>query len=317
MVRFVVSRLIQMVVVVITVTFLAFMLVNLLPGNIIEAILGTDYTKAAAVQLTKELGLSQPLLVRYGDWLGNAFRGDLGDSLVTHLSVASTIGQTVWPSVELLIGAQLSAFVLAGAIAIGSVVSGRVWVDRAGTSLSFLATSIPGFVVGILLLELFSVRLHLVPSIGWIAPSAGGWGQNLSAMALPCFVLSLIVFPGYMRVFRNELYAELHSEYVLLARTKGISRTRLVLRHVVRNSLFGLITVSAFSLGTLVAGAIIIEKIFAIPGIAALILDGITNRDSTVVVGCVAIVAIVIVLLNLAADLLHAALDPRVRRELR
>ena len=292
--RFIVSRLIQMVVVVIIVTFLAFMLVNLLPGNIIQAILGTNYTKAAAVQLTKELGLSQPLLVRYGHWLGNAFAGHLGNSLVTHLSVASTIWQTAGPSVELLIGAQLFALLLASIIAIGSVMSGQAVVDRVGTSISFLATSIPAFVVGILLLELFSVQFHLVPSIGWISPSAGGWSQNLSAMVLPCFVLALVVFPGYMRVLRNELYAELNSEYVLLARTKGISRTRLMMRHVVRNSLFGLITVSAFSLGTLVAGAVIIEKIFAIPGIAALILNGITNRDSTVVVGCVAVVAIFI-----------------------
>jgi peptide/nickel transport system permease protein len=314
MIRFIVGRLVQMLVVIVLVTFMAFMLVNLLPGNIVESILGSSYTPQAAKVLSKELDLNQGVLIRYWHWLDGAVQGHLGNSLVTHLSVASTIGKTLGPTAELLIGSQIIAVLLAGIIALASVTSRHAWVDRLGTGISFLAASVPAFVSGLLLLNVFAVRLHWVSSIGWVPPDQG-LGHNLSAIVLPCLTLSFLVFPTYMRVFRNELQAQLRSEYVLLARTKGISTTRLMLRHVARNSLFGLVTVSAFSIGALVAGAVIIEDIYSIPGIAVLLLNGITGRDSTIVVGCVAFLAIVIVLLNLVADLAYVALDPRVRSQ--
>lgn len=314
MLRFVAVRLSQTVVVVFFVTLFTFLLVNLLPGNILYAILGDHYTKEAAAQLTQQLHLDEPLPIRYLQWLSGAVRGDFGMSLVDHQSVMTTILSVLPPTVELVLGAQLVATGLAIALAIGSVISRRQWIDAVGTGSALLASSIPSFVLALVVLSLVSVQWHLVSSIGWAPPSSAGWGRNLSSMALPCILLGLSVFPGHMRVFRSELHSELEGEeYVTLARLKGISSWRVIYRHVARNAGFGLITVTTFSTGVLVAGAVIIEQIFAIPGLGSLIFTGINNRDTPMVLGCVTVIAVVVVVLNLLADLAYAVLDPRVR----
>jgi peptide/nickel transport system permease protein len=312
--RRIVSRLLQMLAVVFFVTLLSFVLVNVLPGDIRRVLLGDSYNEQAAAQLTKELDLNQPLVLRYLHWLGGALHGDLGSSLIAHQSVLKSIMSAAGPTTELVIGAQLFAILLAVIVALASVTFRKPWVDRTGTSLALIASSIPSFVLALLLLALFSVHWHLVSSIGWQAPSSAGWGANLQSMALPCFLLGLSVFPGHMRVFRAELNEQLETEeYVTLARMKGISTWRTMTRHVARNSAFGLITVIAFSTGFLIAGAVLIEQVFSIPGIGSLILNAINNRDSPMVEGCVALLAVFIVLLNLLADIAYAWLDPRVR----
>lgn len=313
MLRLIVSRLCQTVLVVILVTLLTFFLVNLLPGNILYAILGQNYTAAAAAQLTQELHLDQPLVLRYLNWLLGAVHGDFGTSLVDHQSVTTTILSSAPPTIELVIGAQLVATVLAVTFAIGSVASRNPVVDRLGTGAALLSSSIPSFVLALVVLAVVSVHWHLVSSIGWVAPSSSGWGANLSAMILPWILLGLGIFPGQMRIFRAELREQLdHEEYVTLARMKGIGSWRVLSRHVARNAAFGLITITAFNMGTLLAGAVIIEQIFSIPGLGSLVFTAINNRDSPLVLGCVTVLAIVIVLLNLLADLAYALLDPRV-----
>lgn len=314
MLRLILARIPQMIAVVIGVTMISFFLVNVLPGNITLLLLGQNYTKQAAAQLSQQLGLDHPLAIRYLDWVGNALHGNFGTSLVSHVSVAHMMWSDALPTFELVVGAQIVAVVLAAVIAIASVASRRPWIDRFGTGIGLFASSMPSFVLALLLITLLGVHFHLISTIGWRQPSTYGWAGNLNAIALPCVLLGLSVFPGHMRIFRSELYDQLQNEeYVTLARMKGVTTRRLMLKHVARNSAFGFITVTAVSTGFLIGGAVIIENIFGIPGIGSMILSGVTNRDSPVVEGCIAVVAVLIVLFNLVADIAYALLDPRVR----
>lgn len=314
MTRLVLTRIPQGILVIIGCTLATFILVNVLPGNIVFVILGDQYTKQAAATLTEQLHLNRPLIVRYFDWLGGAVRGDFGKSLLTHVPVARTIGEDLGPTVELVIGGQIVATGLGVSLAIASVASGKKWIDRLNTGVALFCTSMPSFVLALLLLSLLAAHWHFISPVGWVSPSKGGWGANIGAIALPCILLGLGFFPGHMRIFRTELLDQLQNEdYVVLARMKGISTYRLMSRHVARNSAFGLLTVLAVSTAGLVGGAVILEQIFAIPGIGALIVTSLQNRDSPTVEACVTFVAVLIVVMNLLADIGYAMLDPRVR----
>jgi peptide/nickel transport system permease protein len=310
------SRLLQMIPIIVGVTMLAFFVVNVLPGNILYVILGDNFTRHNAEILTAQLHLNQPIVTRYFEWLGGLVRGHLGTSLITRQSVGSSLLAAAPPSVELVIVAQIMAIFMGVALAVLAVSAPTPWVDRGVTALSLIGNSVPSFVTALILLVIFAVHLHLVNAFGWVDPSTGGWGANISAILLPSFVLAVSIFPGYLRIFRREMFDQLESEdYVVLARMKGISQLRLVLRHVARNSALGIITLIGLSTGLLIGGAVIIENIFNIPGIGSLLLTAINGRDAPMVEGCIVTIACSIVLLNLAADLVYAVLDPRVRSD--
>lgn len=314
MLKIVGSRLLQMIPVMFGVTLLAFAVVNVLPGNILYQILGAYYSKASAAALSAKLHLNQPLIVRYFDWVGNVLHGNLGHSLLNGQSVGAELWQAAPPTVELILIAQIIAIVLGVAFAFGAVAGRSAWLDRIATTTSLFGNSIPAFVTALLALELFANHWHIVSALGWSSPGAGGWGKNLHSILLPALTLGVSVFPGYMRIFRREMQEQLENEeYVTLARMKGISHTRLITLHVARNSALGIITLIALSTGLLVGGAVIVEQIFAMPGIGSVLLNAINQRDATTVEGCIVVIAGVIVLLNLVADLLYAVFDPRVR----
>jgi peptide/nickel transport system permease protein len=312
MARWIIDRLLQMVVVLICATLLGFLLVRLLKGNEVFALLGDNYTKAAAAQLNHELGLDKPLPLQYLDWLGGAVHGDFGTSVTTHEPVAHSLLVALGPTVELLIGAQLVALLLTMLV---TVVSVRWrWTDRMVTGFALLCSSIPSFVLGLLMIILFASVLHLLPAIAWSWPGAGGWGKNFKGMILPWVALGISVFPNYMRVLRGQVYEQLdHEEYVTLARMKGLPGRRVLGRHVVPNSLSGLITLVAMTTGFLISGVVIVEQVFGIPGEGSLVYQAITNRDANTLEGAIVIIAVAVVVLNLIADLIQMRLDPRVR----
>jgi peptide/nickel transport system permease protein len=161
---------------------------------------------------------------------------------------------------------------------------------------------------------LFASVLHLLPAIAWSWPGAGGWGKNFKGMILPWVALGISVFPNYMRVLRGQVYEQLdHEEYVTLARMKGLPGRRVLGRHVVPNSLSGLITLVAMTTGFLISGVVIVEQVFGIPGEGSLVYQAITNRDANTLEGAIVIIAVAVVVLNLIADLIQMRLDPRVR----
>jgi peptide/nickel transport system permease protein len=312
MARWIIDRLLQMIVVLICASLLGFLLVRLLKGNEIFALLGDNYTKQAAAQLNHELGLDKPLPLQYLDWLGGALHGDFGTSVTTHEPIAHSLFTALGPTVELLIGAQLVALLLATLV---TAVSVRWrWTDRLATGLALLFSSVPPFVLGLLMIILFASVLHLLPAIAWSAPSAGGWGKNFKGMIMPWVALGVSVFPGYMRVLRSQVYEQVdHEEYVTLARMKGLPGRRVFGRHVLPNSLSGLITLVAMTTGFLISGVVIVEQVFGIPGEGSLVYQAITNRDANTLEGAIVMIAVAVVLLNLIGDLIQMRVDPRVR----
>lgn len=305
-----------MIPVVIVVTALAFFIVNALPGNILYTILGQAYSPQAAATLSRELHLNQPLLLRYVEWLGGAAHGSLGSSLITHEKVSSALLTAAPPTIELVIFSQVLAIAIAVLLSTLSVLSPFQAVDRSATALSLFGNSVPSFVTGLVFLIVFADHLHIMSAVGWIPPGSGGWGRNIGAMFVPSLLLAISIFPGYMRVLRQQMYDELENEeYVTLARMKGISRVRLILRHVARNSALGIITLIGLSTGFLIGGAVIVEQIFNIPGMGSLTYNAINQSDTVMVEGCILVIAVSIVMLNLLADLMYAVLDPRVRAD--
>ena len=314
MTRTALFRLPQMVLVMLGCTLLSFAVVNVLPGDIVHTILGEGYNAAGRRRAAAEARAGQahdravPGLARQ-----RAAR-ELRQLLTTGQSVIGEIGQAAPPTLELIVIAQVFGILIAVIGATVAVVTRLRWLDAAITGIALAANSMPPFIAGLLLLDLLSTKYHLVSSIGWVTTSSGGLGGNLQAIALPAFVLSLAVFPAYLRIFRGELRQQLDGEeYVVLARLKGISTPRLIGRHVTRNSLFGLLTVIGISTANLFAATVIIEQIFSIPGLGLLLFNSVTNHDSTTVLGCISLIAVIIVAFNLLIDLSYAALDPRVR----
>ena len=315
MLRLVLKRVPQAVIVVIGVSFLTFSIMFVLPGDVVHSILGDNYTPAAAAALNAQLHLNQPFFLRYFTWLGDFFTGNVGLSLVPpRQPVWTLVGNSLLPTGEMLLIGQVIAILLGVLLAVASVTSRSRVVDRVVQALGLVCSSIPGFVLGLLLLTLLAVNLHVVSPQGWVAPSAGGWGQNLAHILFPSIVLALFTFPVIMRVFRAELVDQLDNEdYVLLARLKGISGRRVIFRHVLRNSSFGLLTVVGINVARLIGGVIIIEQIFGIPGMGTLIKNSVVQHDTPTALAALTIVAIFVVVVNLVIDIAYALLDPRVR----
>lgn len=315
MLRLVLKRVPQAVIVVIGVSFLTFSIMFVLPGDVVHSILGDNYTPAAAAALNAQLHLNQPFFLRYFTWLGDFFTGNVGLSLVPpRQPVWTLVGNSLLPTGEMLLIGQVIAILLGVLLAVASVGSRSRIVDRVVQALGLVCSSVPGFVLGLLLLTLLAVNLHVVSPQGWVAPSAGGWGQNLAHILFPSIVLALFTFPVIMRVFRAELVDQLDNEdYVLLARLKGISGRRVIFRHVLRNSSFGLLTVVGINVARLIGGVIIIEQIFGIPGMGTLIKNSVVQHDTPTALAALTIVAIFVVVVNLVIDIAYALLDPRVR----
>jgi peptide/nickel transport system permease protein len=296
-------------------TFLTFVLMNLLPGTAATALLGDNATPEAVAALNHQLGLDRPFAVRYLDWLGHALTGDFGTSLATHQSVVDIVAQRLGPSIELILFAFVLAVVLAVVVAtVAARRPGGVF-DRLSVLISTMALSAPSFVSALVLVFVFAVTLKAVPTLGFVSFPANP-GKNLQMMILPSFSLALGLFATLNRMLRADLIDQLQSQdYVTTARAKGAKPWPILLRHVLRNSLFGLVTVAGLQLGTLIGTTLVVEKIFAIPGVGQQLMSAIQNQDIPVVEGLVCLIAVVTVLANLVTDLLYAVLDPRVRHD--
>jgi len=311
MIAFVLRRIVQLVPVLLGVTLLAFLLVNLLPGNMALAILGPDASKEAIAHLQEQLGLNQPILLRYLHWLGHALTGDFGWSAVQSQPVLPTILQRFPVTVEIILLGQLIGVVLAMPCAVAVALRPQGWLDRLLGLLAYGAIATPRFLLGLLLILGFSVYWQLFPSTGFVSLFADATG-NLHSVALPAITIGVLEFAVYFRVLRGEMLRNLAEDFVLAARAKGISPLRAVLRHVLRNSAVALVTVIGIGFGPLVSGAVIVESLFSLPGAGDLLVNSIYQRDAVMVQGVVVIVAVTVVLVNLVVDIAHMLLDPRI-----
>lgn len=305
-------QLLRLVAVLLCVTLLTYLIVNILPGDVAIAILGSLATPQDIAGLRADLGLDRPILVRYFDWLGSALTGDLGRSYRNSEPVAQAIADRLPVSLQLMVMAQVIALGIAVPVALLSVRRPGGLFDRISASAAFGFLAMPNFMLGVVLIYLFSVTLDLFPATGYTPLSEDIWG-NLESMILPALTLGLVEWTVLMRVLRSDLLSTLKEDFILLARAKGLPPWRVLLRHALRPSSFTLITIVGLNIGGLIGGAVIVEQIFALPGVGRLLLGGIFNRDLILVQGTVSFIAVGFVVVNFLVDMLYAVLDPRVR----
>jgi peptide/nickel transport system permease protein len=302
--RFLARRLLLTIPVFFGVATVVFFLIHLIPGDPVQAMLGESAAPADIAVLRGRLGLDRPLIVQYGAFLEGLVTGDLGTSLRTNQTVASTLSERLPATVELAAAAML--FALGFAIPMGTIAA-----VRAGTRLDYMTMtaalvgiSMPNFWLGPLLAIVFSILL------GWLPVSGRGTPAHL---ILPAVTLAAPLAAVLARMTRASVLEELRELYVLAARARGVSRARAVLRHAFRNSLVPIVTLLGLQLGGLLTGAVITETIFAWPGVGRLLIQSIGFRDYPMVQGCILLIAVMYVSLNLLADLLYGMLDPRIR----
>ena len=311
--RLIGKRLLMTVPIILGVSVLTFWVLDLIPGNAAQQLLGVEATPEQVRALEIQLGLDRPAPLRYLDWLAAAVGGDLGTSLVSSQPVTGLIGERMAVTAELVGLAFAVSLGLAVPVALLAAYRPNRLFDRVSMLVSITGLSVANYVLALLLVLVFAVELTLFPAIGFV-PLSESVAGNLHSLALPAAAIAFPLFCFYTRFLRGDLVDQLQPEdYITTARAKGIGPWQVLLRHAFRNSSFGLITVVGLNLGTLLGGTVIVEQIFALPGMGQLMLQAINTRDATVVQGCVVVFAVVAVVANLVADLLYAVLDPRIR----
>jgi len=306
-------RILQAIPVMLGVSLIVFSLLSLLPGSAALAILGPGATNAQVAHLSQQLGLNQPFVERYLIWVGHAITGNLGTSLLTNQPVIAEIEQRLPVSFEIMVISYILSLGTAIPVAILAARRPRGIADSINRLFSTVALSVPGFVTALLLILVFSVKLGLLPTEGFV-PLAHGLVPNVKSLILPSASVSVGLFANYSRILRSDMIDQLRNEdYVLTARAKGIGQWRILFLHVAKNSLFPLITVVGTNFGYLIGGVVVVENVFGLPGMGQLMQYSILNRDYTVVQGEVILIAVAVILMNLVTDLAYIFLDPRVR----
>lgn len=312
---FIATRLVRLVATLLAVSFLTFLLVNLLPGDAINALIPIEaqQDQEYVAQVRAEWGLDDPMLVRYGRWLGDAVRGDLGDSIVTSRAVSSEIAHRIPVTGELMIVTVVFSVLLAVPLGVMSAYREGSRLDQVISGGAQFALSVPGFVAGLLFIYVFAMKLGWFPATGWtrISNSISG---NLMTVTLPALSLSVIEVAVYTRVVRSDLVTTLKEDYILSARSKGLKDGFILFRHALRPSSLTLITVVGLNIGLLLGGTVVVEFLFALPGLGKRLLDAIFQRDFMMVQGITVFVAMVYVVVNTLVDLVYLVVDPRIRK---
>ena len=312
--RYVARRVAALVATLLFITALVFVVVRVLPGDPAALIMGTEGGPEALARLREAMGLNRPLPVQYVEWLGGALHGDLGRSIQYDLPVGQLIVSRL--PVTLPLALMGAVFMVAAAVPLGiyAATHHRRSGDYAAMVLSQVGISVPQFWSGLLLILVFSVRLGWVRSGGFDGWSSG-LGPALRSLLLPAIALGLFQAAVLVRATRSAVLDVLREDSVRTARAKGLSERRVIASHTFRNALIPIVTVAGIQLGQLVAGAIVLESVFALPGLGRLALGAIGARDLPVVQGVALFVAATIVLINFAVDLVYGVLDPRIRYE--
>jgi peptide/nickel transport system permease protein len=312
--RYVLRRVAALVATLFFVSVLVFVAIRVLPGDPAQVIMGTEGSPEAVARLREAMGLNRPLLVQYLHWLGGALRGDLGVSIQYDVPVGRLILSRLPVTLPLTLLAAL--FMVATAVPFGLYAATRH--RRAGDYLTMvisqLGIAVPSFWSGLLLILLFSVQLGWLQSGGFEGWAGGLW-PGLRSLLLPAVALGFFQAAVLIRATRSAVLDVLREDYVRTARAKGVAERSVIVKHTFRNALIPVVTVAGIQLGQLMAGSIILESVFALPGLGRLALGAITARDLPVVQGVILLVASGIVLINFLVDLVYLVLDPRIRYE--
>jgi ABC-type dipeptide/oligopeptide/nickel transport system permease component len=304
MLRYAIRRVLLSLPVLLGVATLVFMLIHLVPGDPAQAMLGESAPAGDLQDLRSKLGLDQPLLVQYQRYLTGLVRGNLGTSFRYQTPVAKEIGQRLGPTAQLAAAAIVVAIVIALPLGVIAALFKGKTIDHVATSLALLGVSMPNFWLGPLLAIVLSVQL------GWLPVSGTGTPAHF---VLPAVTLGAALAAMLARMTRATLIDELRELYVVAARARGLSYARAVVSHALRNSLIPVVTIIGLQLGAVLTGTIITETIFAWPGVGRLLIQAINFRDYPLVQGCILLIAVTYVTMNLIVDLTYAWLDPRIR----
>lgn len=301
--RYILRRLGEGLIAVFFLATVVFILARII-GNPVDTMLPPDFLPEQKTEMIHRLGLDRPYYEQYFSYMWGVLHGDLGTSIKFNEPVAKLFFQFFPNTVVLAFVAMAMAMVFGFSLGMISATNRGTWVDQLVRGLSVIGMSAPAFWVGLMLILIFAIRLDWLP-----VARMGGWDSYI----LPAFTWSLFLLAGTARLVRSSVIEVLDSEYVKLARIKGASETVVLWKHALRNALLPVVTFAGVELAALLNGSVVIESVFAWPGVGRLMYQGITGRDYPLVQGCLIIVGIIIILINLSVDLLYAVIDPRIR----
>lgn len=313
---FLVRRILTMVLVFLLISVIIFWLVHMAPGDPVSRLIPIDQynsaTPAFLAHKRHELGLDRPLVLQYFHWFGDAVRGNLGYSVANGRPVSAMIAERIGPTVELMGLALALGIAIALPLGMLAAVRKNGVVDYLATLVSLVTISTPTFFLGIIAIYVLSLKMHLLPSSGMSDPTNGSTTDLLRHLIMPVAVLGLATAGQLTRYVRSGMLSELTSDYVRTGLAKGLPMRHVVVKHVLRNALIPIITIIAIFLPSLLGGAVIVEQVFGWPGMGQLAVTAVTGQDYSVIIAFALLVAILVLLSNLLADLAYAVVDPRV-----
>jgi len=300
-----------MVPVLIGITVLIFIIINLAPGDPVDAMIDpSTMTSSANIEALKEkYGLNKPVYMRYLIWLKELLKGNLGYSYRNNEPVLDRILRRIGPTVQFAGLSVIIAIIIGIPLGVISAIKQYSLTDYSLTIFAFLGISIPGFFVGLLSIYIFSLKLDILPPYG-IGPATL---ERFKFLILPAFSLGWARISGYLRYTRSSMLEVMNSDYITTARSKGLKERTVIFKHALRNAMITLVTIISLQLKAVFGGSVIIETIFAIPGIGLLAMTAVTQRDYPVIMGVSLVIAMIVLLSNLIADICYAIVDPRIR----
>jgi peptide/nickel transport system permease protein len=310
--KFLIRRLLLTIPILLLVSVVSFSLIHMIPGDPARVILGESFTQEAYDALRNELGLNDPIIIQYFNWISNVIQGDLGMSITDRVPVTQLIAERLPATVELTVGAFLVTMFIAFPAGIIAVIWRGKFVDYASTIFALGGMSIPSFWLAMMAIIYFSVKLGWLPASGYV-PFFENPSQNIMAMILPCLATGLREAAVLTRMIRSSLLEVVNMDFVRTARAKGLGEMMTILGHVLRNAMIPVVTTSGLIIAGLLGGLVITESIFSIPGFGRLIVESVFKRDYVTVQGAILVSAILVVVVNLIVDLLYVVIDPRIK----
>jgi ABC-type dipeptide/oligopeptide/nickel transport system permease component len=293
-------------------SILIFALVQIIPGGAAETIAGDDSSPETIARIRTQLGLDRPLHEQYLQWLGDALQGDFGRSLLDNRSIGADIADRFPHTLELAVAALGIALMIGVPLGIASAIYRRSTVDSAITSLSGLALAIPEFWMAMISINLFAIKLAWFPATG-LEPWSAGWDAHVNSMVMPTLTLSSGAAAVITRFTRSGMIGALDSHYIRTARSVGLSPVRIYLQFAFKNALVPVVTVVGIVAGSLIGGAVLVEQVFVIPGLGAMLVGGVLQKDYPTVQSVALVLTIAVILINLVVDMACLVLDPRTR----
>lgn len=312
MIRYILQRLIGMIVVMFLVVTIVFVIVRVTPGDPAAVMLGPDATPQDVADLRSRLGLDQSIVVQYVLYLGQMLKGDLGQSIFLNIPVTTALMERAEPTFFLTVFSLMIAAVIALPIGIYSAYRRGSFVDQAAASVAMLAASIPSFWLGLIFIQFFAVRFSLFPVSGYGGPGSS-FLERMYHLTLPAMALGLVSSALILRFTRASMLDVLGDDYIRTARAKGLIERKVILKHALKNALIPILTVIGLTAAVLVSGAVVTETVFGLPGVGSLVVSAVLRRDYPVIQGALLVIAALYVLINFVIDMLYLAVDPRVR----